>query len=83
MYEAGFMQVFSKFRGELLAVSDTPQVVEGDWPYTRAVVIRFPDAEEARRWYESSEYQALAEHRRRASKGSIIALAGLGQTPEA
>ncbi|OQX83773.1 MAG: hypothetical protein B6D63_05675, partial [Candidatus Latescibacteria bacterium 4484_7] len=27
---------------------------------------------EARRWYESPEYQRLAEHRHRASTGNIV-----------
>lgn len=76
-YEAGFGEIFAKYRGEIVAVSDEPRVVEGEWPYTRAVLIRFPDDDEARRWYESPEYQALAEHRWSASQGSIIAVQGL------
>ncbi len=76
-YEAGFMDIFARYAGELLAVSDDPEIVEGEWPFTRAVVIRFPDAEKARAWYDSPEYQALAEHRWRASTGNIIGLEGL------
>ena len=77
-YEAGFLEIFAKYEGELLAVSDEPQVIEGEWPYTRAVILRFPDADEARRWYESPEYQALAKHRWEASEGTIVSLAGFG-----
>lgn len=78
-YQAGFLEIFSRYRGELLAVSDEPRVIEGEWPFTRAVVIRFPDESEARRWYESPEYQAISEHRRRgSSKTSVIAFEGLG-----
>ena len=76
-YQAGFGEIFARYEGELLAVSDEPQIIEGEWPHTRAVVIRFPNADEARRWYSSSEYQEIAKHRRRASKASIIALEGL------
>lgn len=76
-YQEGFLEVFAKYKGELLAVSDAPQVVEGEWPYTRAVVIRFPDEAEARRWYESPEYQAIAQHRWRGSKGTVIVFEGL------
>ena len=76
--QAGFLDIFAKYKGELLAVSDSPRVVEGTWPYTRAVVIRFPNEEEARRWYESPEYQAIAEHRHRGSKGTVIIFEGLG-----
>lgn len=71
-YQAGFMDVFARYEGEVLAVSDAPVVVEGEWPYTRAVVLRFPDADEARRWYESPEYVAIAKHRHAGSSASSI-----------
>ena len=75
-YQDGFLDIFTRYKGELLAVSDEPQVIEGEWPFTRAVIIRFPDEEEARRWYQSPEYQALSQHRWRASKGAVIAFQG-------
>jgi len=76
-YSAGFLEVFSSFKGELLVVSEDPIVVEGDWPYTRTVLLRFPSADEARRWYESPEYQTLAQHRFRASKANAVIVEGL------
>ena len=75
-YQAGFMPIFERFQGEVIAVSDEPRVVEGDWPFTRAVLLRFPDEDAARAWYESPEYQAIAVHRKRASTGSIISYRG-------
>jgi uncharacterized protein (DUF1330 family) len=75
-YQDGFLEVFARYKGELLAVSDAPTVIEGEWPYTRAVVLRFPDQEEARRWYESPEYKAIAQHRWNASTASVVALEG-------
>ena len=77
-YQAGFMEIFERYKGELLVVADEPQVVEGDWPYTRVVVIRFPSADEASRWYQSPEYQALSQHRWRGSKGAIVIAEGMG-----
>jgi len=35
----------SSVSGKLLAVDEAPTVKEGDWPYTRTVLIEFPDAE--------------------------------------
>ncbi len=75
-YLDGFDEVFSHYRGEVVAVDDTPVVLEGEWPYTRAVVIRFPNEDEARRWYESPEYQGLAAHRVNASNADIILVHG-------
>ncbi|MBY0280311.1 DUF1330 domain-containing protein [Candidatus Binatia bacterium] len=75
-YQAGFLEIFAKYRGELLAVSDAPEVIEGEWPFTRAVLLRFPDRDEARRWYESPEYQKLSQHRWNGSTGTVIGFEG-------
>lgn len=72
IYENGFDEIFAKFKGIIVAVDEDPVVLEGEWPYTRTVLIRFPNEKEARRWYESPEYQRLAEHRHRASTGNIV-----------
>jgi uncharacterized protein (DUF1330 family) len=77
-YEAGFLDTFSKYKGEILAVDESPTAIEGQWPATRSVILRFPSEEEAQRWYSSAEYQALAQHRFRASKGNIALIHGLG-----
>ena len=75
-YLAGYDEVFAKFKGEVIVVDDSPTVLEGQWPYTRTVAIRFPDEREARRWYDSPEYQALVQHRWRASEADIILATG-------
>jgi uncharacterized protein (DUF1330 family) len=71
-YEQAFLAVFARHRGELLVVSEDPTVVEGEWPCTRTVLIRFPSAETAREWYESPEYQAIAQHRFRGAKTNAV-----------
>ncbi|MGD2051694.1 MAG: DUF1330 domain-containing protein [Acidimicrobiia bacterium] len=75
-YLAGYDEVFDRFDGEVLAVDDAVTVLEGEWPFSRTVVIRFPDRASLDRWYRSPEYQALAEHRRRGSIGNIAAVEG-------
>ena len=72
VYEEGFDEIFEKYKGIVVAIDENPVVLEGEWPYIRTVLIRFPNEEEAKRWYESPEYQKLAEHRRRASTGNIV-----------
>ena len=76
IYRRGFAEIFAKYDGELLVVDEEPQVLEGAWPYTRTVVIRFREEQEAKRWYESDEYQALAQHRFRAAKTNLILAKG-------
>jgi uncharacterized protein (DUF1330 family) len=76
-YQAGFPEVFAKYRGELLAVDESPRVVEGEWPCTRTVLIKFPDADEAERWYSSPEYQAIAKHRHAGGRTNAVLVAGI------
>ncbi len=76
-YQAGFMPVFAGTGGELLVVSESPNVVEGAWPYTRTVVIKFPSAEAARRWYDSPGYQAIARHRFAGATTNAVIVEGL------
>jgi uncharacterized protein (DUF1330 family) len=80
-YLAGYDEVFDKFKGKVVAVDDKVSRLEGEWPIGRTVIIRFPDMAEARRWYDSPEYQALAVHRRNASRANIALVEGRdGQT---
>jgi len=76
-YEAGFPEVFAKYRGELLAVDESPRLIEGEWPFTRTVLIRFPDEDEANRWYASPEYQAIARHRFAAARTNAVLVNGI------
>jgi uncharacterized protein (DUF1330 family) len=71
-YEEGFDEIFAKYKGMVVTVDEDPVVLEGEWPYGRTVMIRFPSEEEARRWFDSEEYGELKQHRLAASEGNII-----------
>ncbi len=75
-YLDGYDAVFDRFQGKVLAVDESPMRLEGEWPYTRCVIIRFPNRAEALRWYRSPEYQALASHRWQASRADILLVDG-------
>jgi uncharacterized protein (DUF1330 family) len=75
-YLDGFDAVFENYQGEVILVDDDPSVLEGSWRHNRIVMIRFPDEAEARRWYESLEYQALAQFRWQASDADILLASG-------
>jgi len=77
LYEQGFMDVFTRYAGQILAVDDDPVILEGEWPHTRTVLMSFPSTEELERWYRSPEYQAIARHRFEASRADIVAIKGL------
>ena len=75
-YLEGFDRVFEKYRGRVLAVEDSPLILEGEWPAQRTVLIEFPDEKELRRWYDSEEYQLVARHRRAASFCRVALIRG-------
>ncbi|NKB98945.1 MAG: DUF1330 domain-containing protein [Pseudomonadales bacterium] len=50
------MEIFSKHKRRILSVDEEPAVLEGEWPYTRTVLIEFPMA-----WYGSDEYWAMRQ----------------------
>lgn len=76
-YEAGFMEIFAKYDGTALAVDEDPKLLEGSWPHTRTVLISFPSEAQALEWYQSDEYQALAQHRFASSSANISVIKGL------
>jgi len=80
-YLRAFMGVFRKFDGEVLAAVDQPDAVEGEWPYDRTILLRFPSREDARRWTDSPEYQEIARHRRAGTKSNVVFLDGLPPRP--
>lgn len=76
-YSAGFMDIFTQHQGTMLAVDEAPVTLEGDWPYTRTVLIEFPDRAALDAWYFSEAYQRLMQHRTSASVASIAVLNAL------
>lgn len=71
-YEENFMQVFEPFGGTMLSVDEEPTVLQGEFDFTRSVLIEFPSAEDAMAWMTSPQYQEIAIHRTEASIGNAI-----------
>ena len=62
--------------GRFLIRGGESELLEGDWPTQRIVLIEFPDAAAARAWYESDEYAPLKAMRRAASDTNLILVEG-------
>jgi uncharacterized protein (DUF1330 family) len=75
-YIKGSESVFMKFSGKYLAVDNRPELLEGQWNYSRSVIIEFPSKEEFNRWYLSPEYQGLLKHRLAAAECDTILVRG-------
>ncbi|MBD1170886.1 DUF1330 domain-containing protein [Pelagibacterales bacterium SAG-MED02] len=55
--------IVEKFGGEYVVRGGTNQVVEGNWQYSRTIVLKFPSYEKALEWYNSEEYQPIKQIR--------------------
>ena len=53
------MEIFSQYDGQILAVTESPTVIEGDWPYARTVLLSFPNAGALNLWYNSTVRQNI------------------------
>ncbi|MBV9512838.1 MAG: DUF1330 domain-containing protein [Mycobacteriaceae bacterium] len=63
---------------KILAVDQTPQVLEGDWHGHQTVVLEFESVDAARAWYQSAAYQKAAKLRQAAADCNAVILAGFG-----
>ena len=72
-----FDDIFSKYKGEYLAIDESPALLEGDWNYTKSVLIKFNSKEEFEEWYYSEDYQKILKHRLNAAECDTILLEGL------
>ncbi len=75
-YLDGADAILARHAGEVVVVDDSPSILEGKWPYTRTVVIRFRNEDDANRWHRSPEYQGLARYRHQASEANIVLVQG-------
>lgn len=77
LYAAKFMAVLSRFEGRLLASDESPEVLEGDWPHHKVVLIEFKDKDEASRWAASPEYRTIAVDREGSTVATVLSIRGL------
>ena len=75
-YRSGVHETIDRHKGEIIISNEDVEVIEGEWPYTKTVVIRFPSMEAAKSWYYSTEYQKIVQHRFRAAKSNLIFIEG-------
>ena len=65
-----------RYGGRFLVRGGATEVLEGDWPTGRFVVVEFPDAETARAWYDSPEYRQARAVRARTAVGRLLLVDG-------
>ena len=69
-------EVFARYKGRYLAVDNSPEILEGDWGYDRAVVIQFESRKDFMEWYNSKGYQEILKFRLKAADCDSILVKG-------
>ncbi len=77
-YLAGFLPIFERYGGELLATTKSEtEVIEGEWAYPRTVIMKFPSVEHAHRWHEDPDYRELVEYRTNSADANLVLVQGV------
>lgn len=73
-YQKGAGPSIAKYGGKLVAFDVAAETMEGEPPGPQTVILEFESAEQARKWYESPEYQEVVGKRLQATEGfSVLA----------
>lgn len=75
-YLENFDEIFSRYKGKILAVDESPTILEGDWDYTKSVLIMFVTREDFEDWYFSRDYQQIIKYRLNAAKCDTVLIKG-------
>jgi uncharacterized protein (DUF1330 family) len=70
------LATIARFGGRVIAGGGKVDLLEGDPMPERIFIIEFPNANAARRWYQSDDYQEALKVRRSASHGRVFLIEG-------
>src|SRR3954465_11542544 len=79
-YRGMVLGTMTPFGGRFLVRGPAPEVLEGSWDPKRLVILEFPDADHARRWWSSAEYAAAKAIRQASSVGTLVLLEGVASS---
>jgi uncharacterized protein (DUF1330 family) len=75
-YRAAVPATIDQYGGRFLARGGATELLEGEPEPKRIVILEFPDAAEAKRWYNSPEYQKILPMRLANSTGRAFIVEG-------
>jgi uncharacterized protein (DUF1330 family) len=67
----------AQYGGKFLVRGGAHETLEGDWQPGHVVILEFADADAARRWWNSPEYEAAKVVRRAASTARFVLVDGV------
>ena len=65
------------YDGSFIVRGGATEVLEGDWKPGRIVILKFPNLERAKQWWNSIEYATAKSIRQRAAKTKMIVVEGV------
>ena len=74
-------EIEDRHGGRPLVVSNALEVVEGERPAERTVILEFPSIEHVRAWYSDPDYQELIPLRQDATSSHVLFVEGFLDTP--
>jgi uncharacterized protein (DUF1330 family) len=75
-YMRASLEPSRKLGAKPLAISDAPEVLEGEWNGPRTILVEFESLEAAHAWYHSPEYQACIPLREGAVEANGVFIEG-------
>lgn len=66
-----------KYGGRYLVRGGAKTALEGEWKLDRVVILEFPDAQSAQRFYDSPEYRAARNERKGAANMKMVLVDGV------
>lgn len=75
-YRSRTPEIVARYGGRFLVRGGEAEMLEGEAPPGRIVVIEFADRAAARGFYDSPEYQEIMPLRQRASRGRLVLVEG-------
>ncbi len=77
-YKIRAKAIAEKFGGQYLARGGQLSVKESDlWSPTRLVIVRFETFEQANKFYDSPEYQAILHYSQDSAKRTVVVVEGI------
>lgn len=72
---------FAACGGEIVVLSDDADVLEGEWPDGRLVILKFPTREDLDHWYEGESYRQVRTIRWGATRSRAAVHPGFDPAP--
>jgi uncharacterized protein (DUF1330 family) len=60
-----------------MAADERPEIIEGQWPGDKVVMLAFPDRHAFTSWATSQEYQRIADDRIAAADTTVLLIRGV------